>query len=795
MIGNYLKVAWRHLVREKTFSLINLFGFSVSMAATLLIAAYVMNETSYEDFHVNRDQVYRVGIDFGSEGQKQYMAGAMPALGPAIAESSVDVMASTRFLRYGGASLTIGEEEYGQSNLFFVDSTVFDLFSFEMIRGDASTALTKPFSVVLTESVARTYFGEQNALGQTILYQDEYTLEVMGVIRDIPLNTVLRPEVMISYATLTPIGKASDSPWNSWGADHTFVLLAKDAVPEEIIPVMSELLLENSGEWFASMISFRLLRFSDIHLTSEAQGEMGPVGSRTLVILLSAVALLIMILAGANYVILTTARTELRLKNLQMQRLLGASRRQLATQLLTETFGFACVAVLIGLAIFEVVGPYLYSYLGSNLLEDSSLRPNLILLAGLTVIATGLLAGGYPAISLALKSRAGGARNAQTRQPSGVLSRRILVVLQFAICALLILCTVTLSRQIEFMRNSDLGFDKQNVILVNWSRSPATDYTTIRDQFLQVPGVSAVSGAYTLPGVFSSYQMSVRFPDLPEDSAMRIRVTSVDAGYCQALGLQVLQGRRFSEFSSADVDRQVMINEAAASYLNMEDPVGKTLLLPLNGELEELTVAGIVKDFHIGSFERTIQPLLLFVDHENYIHLAIRAQSDDIASLAGTLEATWQEVFPDRSFSWQTLEETYDRLYGAQEMMGQLVTGFATLALIISGLGLLGLAAFMAERRTREIGIRKVLGASISGVVSLLSGEFMILVLVANLVAWPVAYYAMNRWLENFAYRVTVGWEFYILVGLATLALATATVSYQAFRVARANPVEALKYE
>ncbi len=796
MITNHLKVAWRHVVKERTFSLINLFGFSVSTAATLLIAAYVMDETSYEDFHVNRDQVYRIGIEFGSEGDKQFMAGAMPALARAIGERSADVLAATRIRQYSGASLTVGEEEYRQSKLFFADSTVFDLFSFDMILGDARTALTQPFSVVLTESLAKNYFGERNALGQTILYQEEHALEVTGVIRDVPINTILRPEIMVSYATLAPIGKASERPWNGWGHDHTFVLLAQGATPEQLTPVLSDLLLENTNEWFASMISFRLHRLSDIYLTSEARGDLGPKGSRTLVILLSAVALLIMILAGANYVILATARSELRLRNLQMQRLLGASRRQLATQLLAETFGFAFIAVLIGLAIFEVAGPPLYGYLGSNLLENSTLRPNLFLLSGLTVLATGLLAGGYPAVSLALRSRASGARNLQRMKPSGANGRRALVVLQFGICALLILSTVTVYRQIEYMRNSDLGFDKQDVILVRWNGSPAaTEYTTIRDRFLQVPGVSAVSGAYTPPGVYSSYQMSVRSPDLPEDSSIQIRVSAVDAGFCQALGLEVLQGQRFSDFSSAAVGRQIMINEAAASFLNMDEPVGQSLLLPLNGEFEELTVAGVVQDFHIGSFERAIQPLLLYVDHESYIHLAIRSEGHDLASLAGTLEATWQEVFPDRRFHWQSLEDTYDQLYGPQETMGRLVTGFATLALIISGLGLFGLAAFMTERRTREIGIRKVLGASISGVVSLLSREFMMLVLVANLVAWPVAYYAMNRWLENFAYRVTIGWEFFALVGLATLALAVATVSYQAIRAARANPVDALKYE
>jgi len=721
----------------------------------------------------------------------------MPALGPALMVGCPGVETVVRMQRAPGASISYEGDEFTVRNLVFIDSTVFKAFSFELIIGDKHTTLCRPYSCVITESLATKFFGTENPLGKTLLYDGEQPLEVTGVIRDIPSNTIMRCEFMVAYSSLNQMGMEPDMPWwNQWGSVHTFVLLKKKASIQTIVDRAHELLASNTSEWFTSMVSFRPLRFSDIYLNSKARAEMGPTGNRLLTQLLAVVAGLILVLACMNYINLAMARSMKRLKDLGTRKLLGASLRSLMTQLLSESFILALIAALMGLALFEILEPRLCAFVGTTMDQNASVQSLPVILSAVLVVVVGLLAGAYPAILLARRGSV--LFNRYTGQASLLRksSRRTLVVVQFAISIALIIATLTVFRQVHYMRNSDLGFDKDNVVLLSWGlNTDAETYTTLKSSLLQIPEVECLSGAYTLPGVNSWQRMSVSIPTASADDNHTIRATAVDQDYCHVLGLDVLAGRDLSDIPFSATAMSVLLNETAVSHLGLKQPVGTQMIIPRGDTEREVTVVGVVDDFHLGSFEQAIQPLLLYVDTKALTHVAIRINTGDFSRTLSRIESAWQEALPDSPFYWYMLDDAYDAMYGSDEQMGELMTLSAGLATLICCLGLFGLAAFSAERRTKEIGIRKVLGASIVGIVQLLSKEFIVLIVFANVIAWPVAYYVMNRWLENFAYRVAIGWETFLAAGTLALVIALVTVSFQAIKAALANPVEALKCE
>jgi len=798
MLKNYLKVALRNVLRTKIFSLINITGLAIGMAGTLMILMYVANELSYENFHKQHKQIYRISVEYGEKGKTMDFAGAMPALGPSLVEETPDVLNAVRFNRDENAVLSYGQKKFNESNVFFADPSVFDVFTFPLIEGDRETALQDPFSLVLTERAARKYFGEQNPLGQSIVYNNEYPLKITGVMKDLPANTHLTCDFLASFNSLESLGKIPERPWMVFADTYTYLLVKKQASLENILQASQALLQRNTSENFVSMIKFNLLNLSDIHMKSKAIVDLAPRGNMTYVYVFTFVAVLILLIACFNFMNLSTARSLKRAKEVSMRKVLGARRSQLIKQFLGESLVITAMAVALAYVLFELFYPSLNTFLeGSLSVGQQSFRYFFVLIP-LVVLVVGILAGSYPALFLSRYQPAQAAANrfAPVSQKSGF--RKILVIAQFTMAVVLIIGSLAILKQLDFMKNSELGFKKEDVVLVNFRpRDPhfKGKYLVMMNQFKQSPQVMSVSGAYTIPGRISKEVKTIQRKTGEEIQNYSIQAIAVDFDYLDSMGMEIVRGRNFSREISSDEKNGMILNESAVNAIGLEEPLEEKFSVPGRGGMKEMAVIGVVKDFHVYSFKQKIEPLMLYINPDYFYTVAVRIRPENIPNTLAFLEKTWGDVFPESKFSYTFLEDSYHGLYVSEEKISQMLTLFSGLAVFVACLGLFGLASYMAEQRYKEIGIRKVLGADVSSIVSLLSKDFTKSVLIANAIAWPAAYFAMNKWLQNYAYRIHLGGWMFLAAGSAVLAVALMTVSYQAVRAALSDPVDSLRYE
>jgi len=546
------------------------------------------------------------------------------------------------------------------------------------------------------------------------------------------------------------------------------------------------------------MITFDLLKLTDIHMKSKAIVELGPRGNMTYVYVFSSVAVLILLIACFNFMNLSTARSLKRKKEVGMRKVLGAGRPQLIRQFLGESMILTLLAVGLALILFEVLYPTLSTFLENSLTTGQQNFLYLFLLVPLVVFIVGFIAGSYPAFYLS-KYRP---IHALTDRFSPVLRRsgfrRILVVTQFAMAIFLLIGTTVIFRQLNFMKNGDLGFEKDNVVLVGFRpRAPefSGKYSVLINQFKQIPQVLGAAGAYTVPGRFSKETKYIENRSGSESESLSIQAISVDFDYVPVMGMEIVEGRNFSREFLTDLDSGMLLNQQAVKTMNLKNPVGTKFLVPGQGGPKEKTVVGVVKDFHVYSLKQKIEPLMLYINPSYFYNITVKIQPEDSLNTLAAMESMWNEVFPETLFDYEFLENSYERLYISEEKVGQLLTLFSGLGIFVACLGLFGLTSFMTERRHKEIGIRKVLGADTSRIVFLLSQDFTKNVLFANLIAWPLAYYAASLWLRSYAYRIPISPLIFLAAGVLVLAIALLTVSFQAVKAALANPVDTLKYE
>ncbi len=799
MLKNYLKVALRNISRTKIFSLINITGLAIGMAGTLMILMYVTNELSYENFHKNRKRIYRVSVEFGEKDNTMRFAAAMPALGPALVEEVPEVINAVRFERDVHALLEYGERKFNEQNFFFADPSVFEVFSFSMIKGSEQTALDDPLSTVITERAAQKYFGDEEPVGKSMMYNQKYPLNITGVIKDIPANTHLMCDFLVSYSSLETLGKTPEKPWNIFGDTYTYLLLKEKGVSQSNLEhQIHDLLKKNTSESFAEMIQFDLMSLSDIHLKSKAIVDLAPRGNLTYVYVFSSVALLVLLIACFNFMNLSTARSLKRIKEVGMRKVLGASRSQLVKQFLGESLVITLFGVVLAFVLFEIFYPLLNDFLENSLSLSQQNFKYVFLLIPVVVLVVGLLAGSYPAFYLSKYLPLHAMKDLYVPVSGRSMFRKILVIAQFAMAVILIIGTTVIYRQLDFMRNSDLGFKKQNVVLVNFRpKHPKFKgkYSVMLNQFKQHPQVLSVAGAYTVPGRFSKETKTIQRKAETGIQRFSIQAISVDFDYVDSMGMEIVQGRNFSREILTDEGSGMLLNQEAVRHMNLIEPLGEKFTVPGRGGQREMTVVGIVKDFHVYSLKKKIEPLMLYIHPDYFYTVAVRIRPMDTQGTLGFMERTWKDIFPDSSFNYTFLEDAYHRLYTGEEKISQLLSLFSGLAVFVACLGLFGLASYMAEQRHKEIGIRKVLGANVSSILGLLSKDFTKSVLIANVFAWPVAYYAMNRWLQNYAYRINLGVWMFVGAGLLVLAIALLTVSFQSIKAALSNPVESLRYE
>ena len=813
MLRNYLIIALRNLRKHRGFTFINVFGLALGLACCLLITLYVVDELSYDRFHEKADRIYRIQTDIKFGGNDMHFAVSPDPVGPTLKQDYPQVeqfvrlhQRGTWLVRRAGTATNIREDD-----IMFADSTLFDVFTLPLISGDPAQALTQPNSVVISESAAKRHFGSMEPVGQLLLFDNNQSFRVTGVMRDMPMNSHFRTNFFLSM-------RDDNYPWGSWLSNnhHTYVVLKPgvdaavfarnlDVVIEKYVGKQAQAALGTTMDQFRkSGNSYRywMMPLTDIHLYSRQSVELAPNGDIQYVYIFSAVAVFILLIACINFMNLATARSMGRAREVGVRKALGSMRSQLMNQFLTESVLTTTLAMGLALLLVALILPFFNQVAGKEIDLNSLVSPLWLLALVLLPVGVGLLAGSYPAFFLSsfrpvsvLKGSLASLRWGVGLKSMGLRSG--LVVFQFMMSVILIVATLIVYRQMTYIRTKNLGFQREQVLTINDVYTLGKGAEAFRQEVLRLPGVvsGSISGYLPTPSNRSDNSF---FPEGEVDARKAVQMQSwgVDHDYVKTMGMQLVQGRGFSRTFGSD-SSAVILNETAARLFGGNQILGKRISIFDDPQLKTMrtyTVIGIIKNFHYESLRQTIGALCLRLD-ANSGAISFRLSSQDIPMLVSRVEALWKQTAPGQPFSYQFLEDSFDRMYRAEQRVGTLALTFAVLAVLIACLGLLGLAAFTAEQRTKEIGVRKVLGASVASIIGLLSKDFLKLVLVAIVLASPVAWWAMSRWLQDFAYRIDVEWWVFALAGGLAVGIALLTVSFQSIKAALMNPVKSLRTE
>ncbi len=806
MLKNYFLIAFRNLRKHPLYAFVNVVGLALGLACCTFIVLYVMDEVRYDRFHADADQIYRVVEDWHEGDRESYRATTYGAMAWLLEEEFPVIDDAVRVLPYPLLVTPDSDTKYQEDGVYFVDSTFLNVFNFPLKRGEAATALEAPFSVVLSEPMAHKYFGDAEAVGQLLQVRDDeaiYEFTVTGVLDVLPSNTHFQFDMLASFSSM----RTMYSPWvedaGNWDHPPLYTYVKLDAQAdagalEAQLPAFADRRVRSD---VAQSRTFRLQALTDIRLKSAREEELTPGSNITYVYLFGLIAFFILLIACINFMNLATARAAGRAQEVGLRKALGAQRSQLMRQFLSESMLMVAVALLLVIVLVEALLPVFNAVSGKTLASGVFLHWTVPLLLLGTVVVVGLLAGSYPALYLSAFRPARVLKGATTTASRmAVHFRKGLVVFQFAVSIALIIGTGVIYQQLHYAQNERLGFDKEHVVLI-----PMRDvdnqynYTTLKTMWQQIPGVAHVTASSGMPGLDVNLRPLPVHPEGSTDT-LSLDVLTVDHDYAETYGLEIVAGRDFDEAFPVDATSSYLINESAAARFGWDDPVGKTLTASVwfNGHSDkEGQIVGVVKDFQYHSLRHGIDPLVfhIFPNTYYYDYVAVRLHPNDISETLAALEAGWAQFNPARPFEYRFLDEQFDALYRTEERLGTLFGYFAALAVLIACLGLFGLAAFTAEQRTKEIGVRKVLGASVAGIILLLSKDLLKLIAVAFVLAVPLAYVAMQGWLAGFAYRIELPWTLFIITGLGALAVAWLTVSFHAIRAALADPVKSLRYE
>ena len=792
MFKNYLKIALRNIKRHKGYSFITITGLAIGMTCTILILLWVQDELSFDRFHKNGDYLYRVIQDIQFTDHRTHWAITQGPLGPSLKEDFPEIVDFTR-ISYREFRFKYADNVFDEGACM-ADNSILQMFTFPLVQGDPKTALIKPNNIVLSEEMAEKYFGEENPIGKTLKANDRYDFHVTGVFKKIPTNSHLQFDFLIPFIFGRELGYTVDT-WNNSGFS-TYLMLAKTASVENVVEKISDYLQTKPTLEENSKLTLQPLK--RVHLYSHYDFDFGH-GDIKYVMIFSVVALFILLIACFNFMNLATARAGNRAKEIGMRKIVGAYKRNIIYQFLGEAIFLSVVALFFSLILVELLLPTFNTLSGKELSLNFSSNPlTLIGLIGISLI-TGFISGSYPALVLAsykpveIFKGVGGTTNVAGSGKKGSIFRKVLVVSQFAISIMLFIGTIVVYNQLTFMRNKKLGYEKEHLLMSRMRGDMPQQFEAVKNELLKNPdilNVTAVASPPTYGYVFSNTLWHWKGQKPDEEILFRCNLINYD--YFKAFGLELVAGRPFSKEFPTDTNA-VIINETAMRAMGLENPVGKRLAY-FDGEFN-IEIIGIVKDYHFRSLHQRIEPQILILSTDATRLLCTRILATDIARTIKEVEQVWKTFAPAFSFEYNFLDESLDNLYRSEMRISKIFRYFTALAIFISCLGLFGLASFMAEQRTKEIGVRKVLGASVPGIVLLLSKEFGKWVLVANIIAWPIAWYAMSKWLQNFAYRTNITWTTFIISAGIALLIALLTVSYKSIKAALANPVESLRYE
>jgi len=800
MIKNYFIVTLRNLLRQKGYSIINIIGLAIGFAAFILIFMHIQDELSYDKFHANADRIYRVSVNGIIAGDVLNVAVSAAPTGEVMVRDIPQILKSTRIDQFPqSVHFSYKERNFYQDGLLFVDSTFFEIFSFELIRGNPQKALVEPYSLVLTSTVAEKFFGDENPIGKTIMMNNNAGFTVTGIVQDPPLNSHFSFEVLSSFTTMIEMnGEEAYANWGSLSL-YTYVLLTNDTDPKEVEKSFPDLYLkymEDLSELDNITFEPYLQSLTSIHLHSDLMAELETNSDISYVYSFLAIAIFILLIACINFMNLSTARSMKRSKEVGLRKVVGAHKMQLIYQFLGESMIYSFMALIAGLILVEISLPTFNQLLDKNLTLSlfHHWRP-IILLLGL-VLLVGAIAGSYPAFYLSAFQPVKVLKGGLTKGSGKSAVRNVLVIVQFAISIFLIITSALVYNQLNYVSNKKLGFTKEQVLIIPLRGQRLFDKADIIKTELQnLSCVLNVATSRFVPG--RDMDGSGFIPEgYEENNPIIIFNNQVDYSYLKTMQINLVEGRDFSREFSTD-SLAAIINQTLVKKLGWDEPLNKKLTAFGRDGPFDLTVIGVAEDFHFRSLHDVIEPSIMFIGRNNNRFLNVRLNPGDHQQNLEMIRNKWKEVEASMPFDYYFLDSDFDKLYKAEQRVGEIFIYFTLIAIIIACLGLFGLASYNAEQKKKEIGIRKALGSSVLHIVVMLSRQFSKWVIIANVIAWPVTYFFMSEWLGNFAYSIRIldKWWIFIISALAALTIALITVLYQAIKAALINPVDAIKYE
>jgi putative ABC transport system permease protein len=806
MIRNYLKTALRSLKKNRAFTAINVLGLALGFTAALLIVFYVTDELSYDRYNVNADRIYRVNEDLKLGGNRVQYAVCMPPLAQVLKTDFPDVENTVRLKRGGGMHVKKGNESILEYNMIFADQSLFEVFTLPMLDGNKATALRDPNSVVITESTAKKYFSRTNVVGESLITDGKQPLKITGVIKDIPAQSHFTADFILSMSSFP------DSRSNEWlRSDYnTYVLMRKGADYKKLEAQFPQLLRKYSGQQMqdelkmsydqfeksGSFFRMNMIPLTDIHMHSNQTGELGANTTVEYVYIFSVIAAFILLIACVNFMNLSTARSANRAREVGVRKVLGSARKYLIAQFLSESVMVALAAMVIGVVAAAILLPAFNHLADKNIIITRQTLTWLIPAAVALVLIAGLLAGLYPAFFLSAFQPINVLKGKISAGFKGSGLRSFLVVLQFYISIFLIAGTLVVYNQLHYIQNRDLGFNRSQVLIVHNAFELGDHSKTFKHEIKQLGGVQNATMTGFLP-VQSNRSTGIFYKGAVADPKSSIfpQIWAVDEDYLNTLGMKIIAGRNFSNKMASD-SNALVVNETAAKLLGFTDAVNKVIYTSPggnNGKFQPMTIIGVVKDFNFSSLRQNIDPVVMEL-RDDTGDLSIKLQAASISAVLPQIEHDWREL-SQAPFQYSFMDQDFDAIYRSERRTGTIAMVLTSLAVIIACLGLFGLAAYAAEQRAKEIGIRKVLGATVTNIASMLSRDFIKLVFIAIIISSPIAWYLMNKWLQDFAYRVNFEWWILAIAGGTAILIAFATISFQSIKAAVANPVDSLRSE
>ena len=787
MLKNYIKIALRNIRKHPGYSVINIAGLAIGLACCLFILIWVLDELSYDKFHENAPYLYRVEENQYYSGRVYHVTVTPYPLAPALKQDFPEIIEATQYVGVGGQLLRYGEKAFFETGIKAVAPAFFRMFTFPFVKGDSASALDDPFSLVISEEIAEKYFGEEDPIGKAFSINNRYDMKVTGVMKDVPHNSYLQFNIVIPYALLEKVGAVNDSMGSN--SIFTFVQLQKGASLQQVNEKIRGFIKKHVPD---SVTELELALYPRIHL-HQYFGYGRDMGQIKYVYMFSVIALFVLLIACINFMNLSTARSANRAREVGVRKVAGALKSHIIQQFYGESVIYAFIALAFAMIIVVLLmSPF--NNLSGKELSLGILGSGMILAGFIGVtLFTGLVAGSYPALFLSSFQPVRVIKGSLKSGTGSTLFRRILVVIQFALSVFLIIGTVVVYNQLQYMKKRDVGFKRENMVYIPMRGQTGRFYTALKDALARDSRILGVTGSSHLPSQIGSNSSGADWDGKDQDQVVLIGMSSVDYGYIETTGIELTEGRSFSREYGTDQTEAFIVNEEVAKLMGKESVVGERFSFAGR----EGRIIGVMKNFHFESFRNKIEPLAVYMrpPDQGFSYTLFRIPPENISASLDFVRETWQKVIPDFPFEYRFLVDDFEYYYRSEERMGDLLKYFSILAVFIACLGLFGLASFTAEQRTKEIGIRKVLGASAPQITLLLCREFFVLVLLANIISWPVAYFVMKNWLQDFAYRTGLGAFTFVLTMVLALIIALLTVSFQAVKAAVANPVDALKYE